>query len=146
MSVAYKVCDLFDEIQNHYKEFDKINAELLQEFIQEMQMFDGSEKYVREIKKAFERIENSDEEFEEEFSAATDEWGFKMAIDIFKKFKINFEITRKITTDPPVQQVLLQDIPKSSEKLTQATINQSAPKSIQHSAEKIEKLYANCHK
>lgn len=142
MSVAYKVCDLFDEIQKHYKEFDKINAELLKEFIQEMEMFDGSEKYVREIKKAFERIENSDEEFEEEFSAATDEWRFKMAIDIFKKFKINFEIKRTVTTDPPVQQVLLKDNPQVTEQLSQSTIRQ--PASIQQSAEKIEKLYTNC--
>lgn len=132
-----EVCDLFDEIENHFKIFDEINTNLAKEFIEEMEKFDGSEKYVSEMKKAFQRIENNDEECEEEeSSAATDEWRFKIAINIFKKFKIRFEIKRKVTTDPPVQQGhSQQDIPEASEQ-----------KRTQEAAKRIEKQHANCGK
>lgn len=121
-----KVYQLFDQIEKHYKEFDEIDAELLREFIPEMEKFEGSKKYVSEMKKAFKRIENSDEESEEESSAATDEWRFKLAISIFKKFTMAFEIERKITTDPPVRL-----------ELPPATPGQDA-------AQKIEKQHEKC--
>lgn len=140
-----RVCDLFDEIEKHYKEFDELDAKLVKELIQEMEKFAGSEKDVDDMKKAFKRIENvdeeSDEEEEEESAAATDEWSFKIAINIFKKFKVRFEIKRKVVTDPPVQG-------NANERpLTQVTEQPPAPESSQQAAKKrIEVVHANCVK
>lgn len=136
MSVdEYKVCvcDLFDRIKNHYKESDEIDTDLLNELIQEIQKFKGSENIVAEIKKEFKRIENSydDDESDDESSAATDEWRFSLAISIFKKFQMKFDIERKTTTDVPVQQVLPQADAKASE--------QALPQLPKSTAQKTEK-------
>lgn len=147
-----KVCKLFEQIEEQYKKFEKrgaeeqhlkfkeLNAELLNEFIDEMGKFEGSEKFMREMRKAFEKIDNSDEDSEDEFSAATDEWIFNLAVCLFGKFTMKVGITRKITTDPPTASG--QQLPQVPNSTLHSTLSVSA----EEAAKLIESLHEKCSK
>lgn len=105
---ADRVCDIFEQMQKHYEEFDEIERDLKKLLILEMKTFEGSEKNVKEMIKALKEIEmesdDADESDEDETVSKNNEFRFSCALEVFNIFKMKFNLARKLKVESKANQ------------------------------------------